>query len=93
VWANRQSLTPQLVVTRSSATHLVREDPANVAEVVAVDPVVGVDLHPAPERRDTLGANDGVGIAIAVDEDAVAKPTQRSVRSSESQELAQRGEA
>jgi CelD/BcsL family acetyltransferase involved in cellulose biosynthesis len=57
---------------REEKTHLVRKNPTDIPKVVAVNPHVRVDLHPATESRNALGANNGIGVAVTVDEDAEA---------------------
>lgn len=50
-------------------TNLIRKNPSDVAQVVSVDPVVGIEFHPVAESSDALGTNHVVGIAISIHED------------------------
>lgn len=50
-------------------TYLIGKHPADVPEIVAVDPVVRIRLHPPAKCRDALGADDRVGVAVAVHKD------------------------
>ena len=67
----RRDLSVAVDDVQVKLTHFVREHPANVAKVVAFEPVVCVGLHPASECANALGSDGGIRVAVTVDKDAV----------------------
>jgi hypothetical protein len=60
-----------VAVPNKERTHGIGEHPAYVTKLVTAEEVLGMTLDPLTQGLDALASDSGLGVAVAVDEDAM----------------------